>query len=254
MVNVPVKNLKVIVTGAASGIGQAISELFLQQEGARVVMIDQIKVSVNDSHAKSVKADLSVTSECQDAAKQANEWLNGANVLINNAGVQHVAPIPEMPIEKWQHIIDLMLTAPFLLTQAVWSSMVNQGWGRIINIASVHGLVASANKSAYVSAKHGLIGLTKTTALEGSASGITANAICPGYVKTPLVENQLASQAKIHNMDSHQVIQDIMLKRPVIKSFIEADEVAQWVVFLCSNAASHMTGSSITLDGGWLAN
>ena len=146
-----------------------------------------------------------------------------------------------------------MLTAPFLLTKYVWSSMKSQGWGRIINLDSIHGLVASEYKSAYVSAKHGLVGLTKTAALEGGADGITVNAICPAYVRTPLVDNQIEAQAKNHGISKEEVVSKIMLQKSAIKTLIEPDSVAQTVKFLCSDAASHITGSALTMDGGWTA-
>jgi 3-hydroxybutyrate dehydrogenase len=175
------------------------------------------------------------------------------DILVNNAGIQHVAPIQEFPEAKWRLIIEMMLTAPFLLTKAVLPNMYERKWGRIINIASIHGLIASPFKSAYVAAKHGLVGLTRVTALEAGAYNVTCNAICPSYVRTPLVEKQIADQARIHNIPEDQVVEKIMVANGAIHRLLEPREVAQLVTYLCSNAAGGITGSAQTIDCGWTA-
>jgi 3-hydroxybutyrate dehydrogenase len=173
---------------------------------------------------------------------------------VNNAGIQYVAPITEFPEAKWRQIIDLMLTAPFLLTKAVLPEMYTRKWGRIINIASVHALRASAFKSAYVSAKHGLLGLTRVTALEGAEHGVTCNAICPSYVRTPLVEKQIADQARVHGIPESEVVEKIMVAEAPIHRLLEPEEVAQLVTYLCTDAASGITGSAQSIDCGWTAH
>lgn len=246
-----------IVTGAASGIGLAIAEAFAK-DGARVVMAD---VNAEKGAAEAArlgavffKADLSKREGCKELVSFALDKFSTVDVLVNNAGIQTVAPIDEFPEDKWDFMISLMLTAPFLLTKYVWPSMKKQNWGRIININSAHGLRASAFKVAYVSAKHGLAGLTKTAALEGAKCGITVNSICPGYVRTPLVENQIDDQAKAHGISRDRVIEEIILLRPAIKRLVEPSAVAEVAKFLCSEAADCITGSMLTIDGGWTAS
>ncbi len=177
------------------------------------------------------------------------------DVLVNNAGIQHVCPIEEFPEEKWNFIISLMLTAPFLLTKYALPYMREKGWGgRIINVSSVHGLRASEFKSAYVTAKHGLMGgLTKVAALEGGKDGITVNTLCPAYVRTPLVDGQIADQAKAHGIPKEEVVEKIMLKKAAVKRMIEPDEMGEAVMYLCSDAAGCMTGVDMTIDCGWTA-
>ena len=172
---------------------------------------------------------------------------------MNNAGIQHVAPITEFPEARWRQIIEIMLTAPFLLTQAALPGMYQRGWGRIVNIASVHALRASPYKSAYVAAKHGLLGLTRVTALEGADHGVTCNAICPSYVRTALVEKQIADQARIHGIPESEVVEKIMVAEAAIHRLLEPAEVASYVSYLCSAPASFANGSSYVLDGGWSA-
>jgi 3-hydroxybutyrate dehydrogenase len=176
-----------------------------------------------------------------------------ADIIVNNAGLQHVAPIEEFPPERFSLILRIMLEAPFRILQKALPGMYEKGWGRVINISSVHGLRASPYKSAYVSAKHGLEGLSKTVALEGGPRGVTSNCVDPAYVKTPLVEKQIADQARIHGISEDEVIEKIMLTEPAIKRLIEPEEVAELALFLCSKEASFINGSSIVMDGGWTA-
>ncbi|QEM81884.1 3-hydroxybutyrate dehydrogenase [Halomonas binhaiensis] len=244
-----------IVTGTSSGIGAAVVA-HLREQGHQVLAVDfnpDGQVVAEAVGAVFHRADLTNADACRAAVEDAMSRFGRVDILVNNAGIQHVAPIEEFPEDKWRQIIDLMLTAPFLLTQAVWPSMRENGWGRIINIASVHAQVASPGKAAYVSAKHGMIGLTKTAALEGGPQGITANAICPAYVKTPLVDNQIADQAKLHGMPEQQVIEQIMLKNAAVKRLIDPAEVAGMVGYLASDAAGAVTGASWNIDLGWTA-
>lgn len=245
-----------VVTGAASGIGLAIAESF-SGDGARVVAADvnqeKLHEEANRIGATFFKADLSKRDECKALIDFTLQKFTKVDVLVNVAGIQTVSPIENFPEDKWDFMIRLMLTAPFLLTKYVWPSMKAQGWGRIINLNSIHGLVASEFKSAYISAKHGLSGLTKTTALEGGPYGITVNSICPAYVRTPLVDNQITDQAKSHGISREEVIEKIMLQKAAIKKLIEPETIAEVAKFLCSDAASHITGSTLTIDGGWTA-
>lgn len=245
-----------IVTGASSGIGLAVSQA-LVTNGDRVVMAD---INKKDGQREAdkiggffVKADLSKRADCKYLVDAAIEKFGRVDILINNAGVQHVSPVDDFPEDKWDFMIALMLTAPFLLTRYAWPSMKENGWGRIVHINSVHGLIASPFKVAYISAKHGMSGLTKTTALEGGPLGITVNSICPAYVRTPLVDKQIADQAKAHNITEAEVIEQIMLKNTAVKRLIEPDEIGDLVVFLCAEKSSCFTGSCMTMDCGWTA-
>ena len=223
-----------IVTGGASGIGEACARR-LAAAGARVTVVDR---------------------DGDGAARVAGE-LGGvavaADVLVNNAGFQHVAPVEEFPPERFAAMLALMVEAPFRLARAVLPGMYERGWGRIVNISSVHGLRASPYKSAYVAAKHGLEGLSKVLALEGGPRGVTSNCICPAYVRTPLVEGQIADQARIHGISESEVIEQVMLTEPAIKRLLEPDEVADALLYLCSPAAAFVNGTSLVLDGGWTA-
>jgi len=245
-----------LVTGGASGIGLAIAESFAK-DGAKVVVADineaKLREEAGRFGAEYFKADLSKREECKALVEYALQKFSKVDILVNVAGIQTVSPIENFPEDKWDFMISLMLTAPFLLTRYVWPSMKAQGWGRIINLNSIHGLVASEFKSAYVSAKHGLAGLTKTTALEGGAYGITVNSICPAYVRTPLVDNQIADQAKSHGISREEVIEKIMLQKASVKKLIEPETIADVAKFLCSEAGAHITGSTLTIDGGWTA-
>jgi 3-hydroxybutyrate dehydrogenase len=245
-----------VVTGAASGIGQAVAEA-LAGASYTVVMADVNAESgqreADRLGATFVQADLTDRAACKTLIDTAVDKFGSVDVLINNAGIQHVSPVEDFPEDKWDFIIRLMLTAPFLLTKYAWPHMKAAGWGRVINISSVHGLRASEFKSAYVSAKHGIMGLTKTTALEGGPYGITVNAICPAYVRTPLVDNQIDAQAATHGIPREEVINSIMLKKAAIKKMIEPSEVGAAVLYLCSDAAGCMTGTDFTIDCGWTA-
>jgi 3-hydroxybutyrate dehydrogenase len=240
---------RALVTGAASGIGRACAGR-LAQAGAAVTVLD-----LDGDIARRVAGEIG--GEALQADLSDYEVLNGlevdADIAVNNAGLQHVAPIEEFPPEQFSLILRIMLEAPFRIVQKALPGMYEKGWGRIINISSVHGLRASPYKCAYVSAKHGLEGLSKTIALEGGPKGVTSNCINPAYVKTPLVEKQIADQARTHGIPEDEVIEKIMLTEPAIKRLIEPEEVAELAVFLCSREASFVNGSSIVMDGGWTA-
>ncbi|BCR03983.1 3-hydroxybutyrate dehydrogenase [Desulfuromonas versatilis] len=245
-----------IVTGASSGIGLAVSQA-LAAQGDKVVMAD-VNVEAGTREAEKlgglfVQADLSKRADCKKLVDAAIAKYGRVDILVNNAGIQHVSPVEEFPEDKWDFMISLMLTAPFLLTRYAWPSMKERKWGRIIHINSVHGLIASPFKSAYISAKHGLSGLTKTTALEGGPHGITVNSICPAYVRTPLVDKQIADQAKVHKISEAEVVETIMLKNAAVKRLIEPSEIGELVVYLCSDKAACFTGSCMTMDCGWTA-
>ena len=247
-----------IVTGAASGIGLAIARDFAQH-GVRVIVSD---VDVEGGRtaadalpgARFLAADMAKREDVQRLAAQTIADEGQVDILVNNAGIQYVAPITEFPEAKWRQIIDIMLTAPFLLTKAVLPGMYAHKWGRIINVASVHALRGSAFKSAYVAAKHGLLGLTRVTALEGAEHGVTCNAICPSYVRTALVEKQIADQARIHGIPESEVVEKIMVTEGAIRRLLEPEEVASLVTYLCTDAASAITGSAPTIDCGWTAH
>lgn len=251
------KDKVALITGAASGIGYAVAKK-LSAEGAKVVIADVnaagVKKVCNELGCIGKAVDLSSREGCREIADLALNTYGRVDILGNIAGIQHVCPIEEFPEDKWDFMIRLMLTAPFLLTRYCWPSMKENHWGRIINLSSIHGLVASEFKSCYVTAKHGLYGMTKTAAMEGGAYGITANCICPAYVMTPLVEGQIASQAKVHNISEEQVISDIMLSKAAVKKMLDPATVAEVFAFLCSDAAESITGTSIPVDGGWTAN
>lgn len=245
-----------VVTGGASGIGRAIAAS-LRSQGAHVVIGDidaergpQVATELD---AQFVPCDLSSRAGCSQLVDAACVATGGVHILVNNAGYQHIAPVDKFPEDVWDDMVALMLTAPFLLTRYAWPSMVDAGWGRIINMSSIHGLVASPFKAAYVSTKHGLIGLTRTTALEGGAHGITVNALCPAYVRTPLVENQIAAQAETRGLSPEEVIQQVMLEPAAVKRLIEPAEVAELVAYLCSDAGAVITGAALSIDLGWTA-
>lgn len=240
---------RAVVTGAASGIGAAVATR-LAALGAHVVVCDVDAEGATGTAERiggeALALDLSRTGELAERAFE-------ADILVNNAGIQHVAPLERFEPERFAFMLRLMLEAPFLLTRAVLPGMYERGWGRIVHIASVHGLRASAYKSAYVSAKHGLLGLSKVIALEGAAQGVTSNCVCPGYVRTPLVENQLADQAAVHGLSTGEVVSEVLLARSAVKRLIEPHEVAAAVAYLCSPEATSVTGTELVLDGGWSA-
>ena len=247
-----------VVTGAASGIGLAIARE-LATRGVRVTLTD-VDAQAGQaqaeqlSNARFAPADLSRADDCRRLIAETLAAEGHVDILVNNAGIQHVSPIPEFPEAKWRQIIEIMLTAPFLLTQAALPGMYARGWGRIINIGSVHSLRASAYKSAYVAAKHGLLGLTRVTALEAAEHGVTCNAICPSYVRTALVEKQIADQARIHGIPESEVVEKIMVAEAPIHRLLEPEEVAKYAAYLCSDDASGITGSAQVIDCGWTAH
>jgi 3-hydroxybutyrate dehydrogenase len=199
-------------------------------------------------------ADMTKPDEIEAMIDQAKAELGGVDIIVNNAGIQHVAPVDEFPVEKWDTIIAVNLTSAFHMIRLTLPLMKQKGWGRIINIASAHGLIASPYKSAYVSAKHGMLRLTKTVALEVAEQGITCNAICPGYVLTPLVEGQIDDTAKARGIDRETVIRDVMLGEQPTKRFVTVEEVARLTVFLCDEAGASITGTALSVDGGWTAH
>ena len=245
-----------IVTGGASGIGRSVA-LSLAADGFSVVIGDTDEEKGNqvaqEIEGTFVHSDLSQSTSCQALVAEAIKHHGSVDILINNAGFQHVSPLEDFPEDTWNQMISVMLTAPFLLTRYAWPWMKKAQWGRVINMASIHAMVASPNKIGYISAKHGLIGLTRTAALEGGAHNITVNALCPAYVRTPLVENQISAQAKTHNLEEDEVITTIMLEPAAIKRLIEPDEIASLVSYLCSDKAASITGACWTVDGGWTA-
>jgi 3-hydroxybutyrate dehydrogenase len=252
-----------IVTGSTSGIGLAIAHA-LAAEGCNVVVnsfsdTDADRTVANEIAAKHkveavyIQADMSKGDDCRALVKKAAEKFGTVDILVNNAGIQHVAPVDEFPVEQWDRIIAINLTSAFHTTAAALLLMKARKWGRIVNIASAHGLRASPFKSAYVAAKHGILGLTKTVALEVAEQGITCNAICPGYVLTPLVEAQIPDQMKAHNMDRDTVIREVMLDRQPTRQFATVEQIGATAVFLCSENAASITGTPISVDGGWTA-
>ncbi len=245
-----------IVTGGASGIGLACAQR-LSSQGHQVVIAD-LSEKTGGEHArrlggKFIAADLSKRDGCRKLVDETLNAYGAVHILVNNAGYQHVSPIEDFPEDQWERMLALMLTAPFLLTRYCWPAMKKQKWGRIVNIGSIHALVASPFKVGYIAAKHGLVGLTRTAALEGGEHGITANAICPAYVRTPLIDSQIADQAKANNLSPEEVIEKIMLAPAAVKRLIEPSEVAYFVAYLCSEPAGVITGAALTMDLGWTA-
>jgi 3-hydroxybutyrate dehydrogenase len=257
------KGRSAVVTGSTSGIGLGIAEA-LAAQGAKVLLngfgdaqaIDKLRADLAARHRVQVlysDADMSRPAQIEAMMREAERTFGSVDILVNNAGIQHVAPVDEFPLEKWDQILAVNLSSAFHTTRAVLPGMKRRGWGRIVNVASAHGLVASPYKSAYIAAKHGLVGFTKTVALETATQGITCNAICPGYVLTPLVERQIDDQAKTHGIGREEVIEKVMLERQPSKAFVKVEEVAALAVFLCSPAAASITGTPLPVDGGWVA-
>ena len=246
-----------LVTGGASGIGLACAGALL--EAGYRVMINDLEDDRGRARARAlgaefVGADLSERSGCKRAVEATLSTLGGLDVLVNNAGFQHLDPIPDFPEDTWDDMLALMLSAPFLLAKYAWEPLKRTGHGRIVNIGSAHSLAASPFKAAYVSAKHGLVGFTRVAALEGAPFGITCNTVCPAYVRTPLVEGQIADQARTRGIRADEVEQQIFLANVPIKRMLEPEDVARYVVFLASEASWSVTGATATMDLGWTAH
>jgi 3-hydroxybutyrate dehydrogenase len=257
------KSRTAVVTGSTSGIGLAIARA-LAAEGANIVINGFGDAAAIEAERTKIEADFSVrcmysaadmTKPAEIAAmiKDGEAKFGSVDVLVNNAGIQFVSPIEEFPIEKWDQIIAINLSAAFHTIRAAMPGMKSRKWGRIINTASAHSLVASPFKAAYVTAKHGIAGLSKTAALEGATFGVTSNCISPGYVWTPLVEKQIPDTMKARNLTREQVIHDVLLAAQPTKQFVTVDQVASLAVWLCSDAASQVTGANFSIDGGWTA-
>ena len=248
--NVDLKNKSALVTGAASGIGRACARR-LALAGASVTVLDLdgdgARRVADEIGGEAIQADLSDYDMFESLDID-------ADIVVNNAGLQHVASVEEFPPERFSLILRVMLEAPFRILQKTLPGMYERGWGRVINISSIHGTVASPYKSAYISAKHGLEGLSKVVALEGGPKGVTSNCIAPAYVRTPLVEAQISDQAKTHGIPEDEVVEKIMLTEPAIKRLIEPEEVAELAAFLCAPEASFINGASLTMDGGATAH
>jgi 3-hydroxybutyrate dehydrogenase len=254
-------NKSVLITGSTSGIGLGVAKVFakngyqimfhgLGANGAEIASEIGEKYKVKTGYSN---ANLLNSSAIDQLVKETIAQLGSIDVLINNAGIQYVSPIEDFPNEMYEKIIAINMNAVFYAAKAAWKHMKEQNFGRIINISSVHGIRASEFKSAYVTAKHGVVGMTKVMALEGAPFNITCNAICPGYVKTPLVENQIKDQAKAHKLSESEVIEKIMLKKQAVKEFIPIETIAEMALLLAAEHATTITGTTFTLDGGWSA-
>jgi 3-hydroxybutyrate dehydrogenase len=251
-----------LVTGSTSGIGLAIARA-LAAEGANIMLngfgeageIERIRSEIESSGVavRHSAADLTRPEAIEELVRLAERELGGVDILVNNAGMQHVAPADSFPVDKWDLIIALNLSAVFHATRLVLPAMKARGWGRIINTASAHSLVASPNKSAYVAAKHGVAGFTKSVALEVAQAGVTVNCISPGYVWTPLVENQIPDTMKARGLSREQVMNDVLLAAQPTKRFVQVEEVAALALFLCRDEAASITGANLSMDGGWTA-
>ncbi|MCL4113392.1 UNVERIFIED_CONTAM: hypothetical protein GTU68_019518 [Idotea baltica] len=253
-----------VITGSSSGIGHGIA-VGLAAAGYNIVLngiepaeqIEPARKALEDTYGiKAIysPANMMEAEGVRSLIATAEETFGQVDVLVNNAGIQFVSPIEDFPDEKWEAIVSLNLSASFYATKAVLAGMKERKWGRIINISSVHGLIASPYKSAYIAAKHGIVGLTKTVALEAAEDGVTVNAICPGYVWTPLVEKQIPDTAKTRGISEEEVINDVMLAAQPTKKFVTVEELAEVAVFLCSDGAASITGTALPVDGGWIAH
>ena len=250
-----------LITGSTSGIGLGIAIEFAKSGYS--IAFNGLEANAEEITEKVGKefnvktrfygADLSDVKQIEDMISNVEKDFGSLDILVNNAGIQFVSPIEDFPVEKWNSIIQLNLNAVFYTSKFVWKGMKERKFGRIINIASAHGLVASEYKAAYVAAKHGVIGLTKVLSLEGAPFGITANSICPGYVKTPLVEKQIVEQAKAHGISEDEVISKIMLQKHAVKEFVTVESLGKLAVFLASKDANLITGTAMPVDGGWTA-
>ncbi|MBX9700388.1 MAG: 3-hydroxybutyrate dehydrogenase [Acetobacteraceae bacterium] len=260
----PLEGRVAVVTGSTSGIGLGIAEA-LAAQGAAVALNglgDAAEIAatcqhLGEAHDVPVRFDGADLMRGDDAAaliERTRRAFGQVDILVNNAGIQHVAPIEEFPTAKWDAVLALNLSAVFHATRAALGPMKARRWGRIVNIASAHGLIASPFKSAYVAAKHGVVGLTKVTALEGAESGVTCNAVCPGYVWTPLVAGQVAQQAAAHGLSEEAVVRKVFLAEQPTRRFATVEEIAATVVFLCSPGAASITGTALPVDGGWTAH
>lgn len=256
-----VQNKVVMITGSARGIGFEIGKQFAQ-EGAKVVLSDINEEGVQASaeelkklgfEAIGIKADVTSETDLQNLVKVTKDTYGSVDILINNAGLQHVSPIEDFPTAKFELMQKIMLTAPFILTKLVFPIMKEQGWGRIINIASINGLIGFAGKAAYNSAKHGVIGLTKVAALEGALHGITVNALAPGYVDTPLVRGQISDLAKTRNIPEESALVEVILAQVPQKKLLDVSEIADYALFLASDKAKSVTGQAVVIDGGYTA-
>jgi 3-hydroxybutyrate dehydrogenase len=241
-----------LVTGGASGIGRAVATR-LAEAGATVLVLDRDEAGAKEVASAVGGEHLVADLADPDSVESLRLGARGIDVLVNNAGLQHVAPVEEFDPETFAHIHRVMLQAPFLLARALLPGMYDAGWGRLVHVSSVHGHRASPYKSAYVSAKHGLEGLSKVIALEAAAKGVTSNTICPGYVRTPLVEGQITDQARSHGVEEGEVLDDVLLARTPVKRLVEPDEVAGLVAFLCGPGTDSINGTSYLMDGGWTA-
>ncbi len=257
--NMSLKGKTAVVTGSTSGIGLGIATS-LAEAGARIILNGRVERDACEECAEKIRQDTGAEVEFvaadmgdPEACHALIEAAGGCDVLVNNAGVQHVAGIPDFPVDKWNLILAVNLSSAFHTTAAALPHMRERGWGRVINIASAHGLTGSPYKSAYVAAKHGIVGLTKVTALETAEEPITCNAVCPGYVMTPLVEKQIPDTMEKYGMDRETVIREVLLERQPSKQMASVEQMGGTVAFLCSPAAEQITGTTISVDGGWTA-
>jgi 3-hydroxybutyrate dehydrogenase len=257
------KGRTALVTGSTSGIGLGIATA-LAAEGCDIVLngfgdpadIERLRAGLTETHgarAAYVAADMARPAEIRDLVAETERRFGRVDILVNNAGIQHVAKIVDFPEERWDAVIAINLSAAFHATKAILPGMIARGWGRIINIASAHGLVASGEKAAYVTAKHGLVGLTKVTAIETANQGITCNAICPGWVLTPLVRQQIEARARAEGIAVEQASADLLREKQPMLDFTTPEKIAALVVFLCGEASSTITGAALSIDGGWVA-